>query len=96
MKGSWVVTVDRIGDGEAIGVHGPSDTELSGSEVRRHPDRKRFRMLDDDGEVYYQGFLVGGDGFEPLDDYGRPNAGCTEIQFWEREPETHRDRWVTL
>ena len=41
-------------------------------------------MYDDDGELYYTGFMVlfdGGDEFGPLEDFGGPNAGCTEIRI---------------
>jgi hypothetical protein len=41
-----------------------------------------FRLFDDDGHLYYEGRIVGRfEGFEPLDDYGQPNAGCTSIQL---------------
>lgn len=44
----------------------------------------RFRMFDDDGELYYEGLLTGTfDGLEPLDDFGMPNAGCTSIEVFE-------------
>lgn len=53
----------------------------------------KFRMLDDDGEVYYLGQSNDADSeaaFAPLDDYGMPNAGCTEIQY------LRNGRWETL
>jgi len=34
-----------------------------------------------DSELYYEGYLVGGDDFEPLDDFGMPDAGATEIRY---------------
>lgn len=41
-----------------------------------------FKMYDDDGEWYYTGLIVGEfDKREPLDDFGLPNAGCTEIRY---------------
>ena len=49
-----------------------------------------FRMKDDDGKLYYEGVIFGEyTGFEPLDDFGMPNAGCTIIEYnvngkWER------------
>ena len=43
----------------------------------RMPDR--FVMKDDDKNTYYGGLLYCGCGFEPLDDFGMPNAGATEI-----------------
>ena len=39
-------------------------------------------MKDDDGETYYEGEIYGDfTGFEPLDNYGMPNAGCTSIWY---------------
>jgi hypothetical protein len=40
-------------------------------------------MMDDDGNIYYGGLIQGADyqGFEPLDDFGAPNAGATEIHY---------------
>ena len=47
---------------------------------------QRFRLLDDDGEVYYEGILIDpldrASGFEPLD-WAQYDSGCTEIQYWE-------------
>jgi hypothetical protein len=43
-----------------------------------------FRLLDDDGNVYYRGFSDDNESeeaFAPLDDYGTPEAGCTDIQY---------------
>ena len=41
-----------------------------------------FAMYDDDGELYYKGVIYGDySGFEPLDDFGTWNAGCTEIRI---------------
>ncbi len=63
------------------------------------PDLLPFRMLDDDGRVYYEGVMVPFDehddnsyGFEPLDDFGGPNAGCTSLEYLD--PET--DCWELL
>lgn len=51
-----------------------------------------FRMYDDDGEFYYAGLMMGDDLqlFEPLDDYGTPNAGATRIDVYEK------GRWVIV
>lgn len=60
-----------------------------------------FKIYDDDGVIYYTGVRTGvesdaffrsEEGFEPLDDYGTPNAGATEIRYYN--PKT--DRWDTL
>lgn len=52
-----------------------------------------FKMYDDDNNLYYSGVFAEVtpepdgtmlDGFEPLDDFGTPNAGCTEIRYYDR------------
>jgi hypothetical protein len=41
-----------------------------------------FSLYDDDGECYYEGMLYGDyTGFEPLDNFGTPNAGCTKVKL---------------
>lgn len=45
---------------------------------------EKFRIYDDDGNLYCQGRIIGEyDGFEPLDDYARPSLGATEIHYRE-------------
>lgn len=44
----------------------------------------QFRLRDDDNNPYYEGVSDDNkteDLFAPLDDYGMPNAGCTDIQY---------------
>ena len=52
----------------------------------------RFRLLDDDGEVYFLGQSndkSSQEAFTPLDDYGSA-WGCTDIQYLEN------GKWVSL
>jgi len=80
----WVITKDKLADPDskqgtlanAVGVTGPYGYKGDGKELT-----SRFRMKDDDGEVYYYGFSREA-GFEPLDDFGMPNAGCTTIEYF--------------
>ena len=81
----WTITKDRIADEDAPegtncnakGVVGPRNADV---ELATNPTR--FSMYDDDGECYYEGMLYGDfGGFEPLDDFGMPNAGCTGIKL---------------
>ena len=83
MTSHWTITKDLI-DGDAVGVSGPQGSTLTIEGIKAHPGATRFRLKDDDGEVYYEGILVGGEGFEPLDDFGMPNAGCSSIELWEK------------
>lgn len=77
------------------GVSGPSNAVLTHEQILEHG--VEFQMLDDDGELYYEGKIAwaidykDGSGFEPLDDFGRGNAGCTEIRYRDTDGE-----WRTL
>jgi len=51
---------------------------------------ERFRLLDDDRNVYFRGVCTPNVDFEPLDEYGMPDSGCTIIEFREG------GRWVAL
>jgi hypothetical protein len=85
MKNHWIITRDLIDDvpGYSVGrkSHGcPEDTGAL---------TLPFRLIDSDGEVYYEGRMVPFDqhdedstGFEPLD-YFNPNTGCTTLAYKE-------------
>ena len=87
---AWTITKDHTAEPEdqpgtnckAVGIVGPRGTTLTAKQIAEHPDSKPFRMTDDDGILYYEGFLIG-DEFAPLDDFGEANAGCTGIQVLE-------------
>ena len=91
----WTITNDLIAslaarkpsNANAVGMVGPSNAKLTAEQIRSHPEGRRFRIKDGDGEVYYQGVMVitpedGDDAeFRPLDDFGKPNAGATDIEY---------------
>lgn len=73
---NWQITRDYVGSGAKTGMTGPSNKS------RHTANETAFKMFDDDGALYYVGTLWGDfEGFEPLDDFGTPHAGCTEIQL---------------
>jgi len=85
---AWVITRDVL-ENRAVTTLGPRnsihwiDGEGRSEAARRLSSakgRRRFRLLDGDGELYYEGVIVGGTGFEPLDDYGDA-AGCVTILY---------------
>lgn len=47
------------------------------------PELFRFRLLDDDGEVYAYGVSTDNSSFSPLDRY-MYDYGCTEIQYKDK------------
>jgi len=76
----WKIDKDYL-DGDnsnsAVGTEGPRDLA---DEVVSNP--KGFTLYDDDDIAYYHGWIYGDyEGFEPVDDFGMPNAGAVHIQF---------------
>lgn len=90
---AWTITKDHIADPEytppsnlnAVGVVGPSDTNMDHEQIVNHPDSQYFKMYDDDDELYYEGYYIGDDGTEPLDDFGTPNAGAVGIKYRNKD-----------
>ena len=89
MTYGWIITTDHLGDGED-GIMGPRDITPAHADALRRGEGLTFRLLDDDGELYYTGRIVGlGDkaddlteeAFAPLEDFGTPNAGAVRIEY---------------
>lgn len=101
---AWIITKDKIADKtepegtnlNAKGLTGPRTASDNDLKRLKAGEGIRFRMLDDDDEIYYYGRWLEEDDcteeyengfwgaepeFSPLDNFGRPNAGCTEIQY---------------
>lgn len=83
-KYGWIITKDHQKDGSK-GKMGPSNISAEMAKKLKAGEGKTFRMRDDDKEVYYEGLFLGDDssedGFAPLENFGEPNAGCTDIQY---------------
>lgn len=92
---AWIIDVDHTEDAGSehneMGTTGPnwaSDEHVAKLTANLGFGRM-FRMYDADGELYYSGRLIDGrddrdvEWFGPLDDFGRPNAGCTSIEYFE-------------
>lgn len=101
----WIITKDLLADeGEPTdaGTAGPRWLSDALEARLTAGEGLQFRMLDDDGEDYYHGLYIGPGSddstggelddlaFMPMDDFGGPNAGCTEIQY------RLGGKWVTL
>ena len=80
----WRITEDKLHEKD------PEIFEKSSVGVCSHnyDGRKleyRFRMKDDDDEIYYYGEANSCDddkAFNPLDDFGMPDSGCTSIEYY--------------
>ncbi|MEO2054725.1 MAG: hypothetical protein ABGX83_05440 [Nitrospira sp.] len=80
MKTHWKITKDYtvVGDGSVEGIEGPFGC------TRSAPTPYRFKMYDDDGEIMLAGVCSHHDdenAFAPLEDFGMPSYGCTEIRY---------------
>ena len=74
---AWKITKNHIGERMAESVEWDEEEHGKG---KLH----KFRMYDDDGNLYYEGVCTELE-FDPLDDYGMPNAGCTYMKYWCRD-----------
>ena len=83
-KYAWIITEDKI-FGEDVGIKGPRLIDTKLEKLLKAREGTEFKMFDDDGGLYYAGKIVGDfGGFEPLDDFGMPNAGCTSIAYRDK------------
>jgi hypothetical protein len=96
---AWVITRDHLAElgdysvPKRVGVSGPRDA--TDAQLALAAKGRAWRVLDDDGEIYYSGRIWAAepgsdDDFGPLDDFGAPDAGATEIQY------RSGNRWETL
>ena len=74
-NGKWAITRDELEDNDFI------------VEEKFEGEGTKFRIRDDDDEIYFYGIFLGDDwktekGFEPLDEYGEA-YGCVTIEYLE-------------
>ena len=80
---AWQIDNDQINERHhRKGTMGPRGANPELVELLRKGEGDKFTMYDDDRIPYYSGRIVGDyDGFEPMDDFGTPDAGCTMIKY---------------
>lgn len=86
---AWKITRDYLAeDGDdspfasEVGVSGPENAPQELIDQLADGEGRKFRLRDDDGELYYEGLVVGSDDWDdlpgnPLHDFGMPSAGAT-------------------
>lgn len=87
---SFVVTHDYLDPNSEF----TNATTAQLRQIKKHGFTCHFKMYDDDGIHYYSGYLLGKyegceQAFNPLEDYGMPNAGCTDIKYKESDGKYH-------
>ena len=91
---AWTIDTDHLDDDKNT-VRGPRGATIELLETLAKGEGESFRIYDDDNVLYYAGRILGDyDGFEPLDDFGTPNAGATEIRY--RKHGNHDGAWESL
>lgn len=91
---AWYIAEDFIDSGDAVGEFNCNFREENTLERVKKVCKFKFRMYDDDGVLYYSGYSNDSDSekaFAPLEDFGMPNAGCTEIKYWEQQYDNYFD-----
>jgi hypothetical protein len=93
---AWIIDTDHLFDPDDTvtpdekGITGPHNapaeflTILEGTAPSTGRMVHKFKMYDDDGELYYSGRYIGPNDdsmFGPLENFGMPNAGCTDIHY---------------
>ncbi|GHB52034.1 hypothetical protein GCM10010331_44490 [Streptomyces xanthochromogenes] len=95
----WVIDVEHEpSEGrDETGTMGPHNIDPQIQVRLRRGDGRTFRMYVSDQVLSYTGRIIttdgagGDDDFGPLDDFGRPNAGCTEIHYFDASTQTWRE-----
>lgn len=88
-KYGWKITKDLINDGEDNGMYGPGNISQDWKTKLDNNQGERQRLYDDDDELYYEALLIGNtEGFEVLDDFAMPNAGCTYVRYYNPKTKT--------
>lgn len=90
MSYGWIVDRDYTdqeftGEVHKVSVFGHSRISEKLKQKLLAGEGEEFKMYDADDNLYYSGRIVGDyDGFEPLDDYGTPNAGAIDIHYKDK------------
>lgn len=84
----WIITQDHIASNaneSDVGTIGPRNVSDEMMDRLKNGEGKRFRLYDDDRELYYEGRYIGEIGWDgdPLTDFGMPNAGCTYMMEYQ-------------
>ncbi|MCX7394475.1 MAG: hypothetical protein NTW75_10155 [Planctomycetales bacterium] len=78
----WTLTTEYTDDPLALR-HCSCNYDEAKASLLKYP----FRLLDDDGGVYYEGLSdddSSQEAFAPLDDFGEGYAGCVTIEYFRQ------------
>lgn len=78
----WTITTEYTDDPLAL-----RQCSCDYDEAKASLLKYRFRLVDDDGGVYYEGLsddYSSEEAFAPLDDFGEGYAGCVTIEYFRQ------------
>lgn len=79
----WKITRNMI-DGREANCKKYLAKDWSEEAVKKARKLYKFRLSDDDGEIYFYGVSTdcrSEAAFRPLDEFGKPGYGCTNIEY---------------
>lgn len=80
----WLIYWDET-ERKNVKIFGPSGLSHEFQQMLQRGEGEEFELYDADKTLYYRGRIVGDyDGFEPKDDFGESNAGCTDVKLGGR------------
>jgi len=91
---TFVITKDYLSVNSGSTPDFATATDEQKVQIKKDGFTVHFLMYDDDDILYYGGYLKteldgSEEAFEPLDCYGMPNAGCTDIKYKEKDGKYH-------
>ena len=88
----WKITKDNLWEEDSsLRLELPNRAGIQSRDFEESKATEKFRMRDGDGVICYEGIADKKAEFDPLDDFGTPDSGCTEIQYLKEN-----GRWETL
>ena len=79
----WIITKDFLFEKKESSRNETRTASIGYKEyIASEIEMFKFRMYDDDKNLYYEGMESIKDSFAPLDEFGMPNAGCTVIKYF--------------
>ncbi|WP_274916835.1 hypothetical protein [Streptomyces sp. WZ-12] len=96
----WIIDIEHEPSGgrDETGTMGPRNIAPQIEARLRKGEGRTFRMYDADQVLNYTGRIITSeddegneDDFAPLDGFGEPNVGCTEIHYFDSATQSWRE-----
>lgn len=85
---NWIITRDVLAEEFGSNFNAVGRGSFGVERIDKSTLTEKFRMYDDDGVLYFEGLsddATSQAAFAPLDDFGQPDSGCTEIRYYDKQ-----------